>query len=372
MESAMPTNPFETRNPFSVTAPGIPSASTATVPDQAQVTQVSGQGYDASTATTERADPTLRTVQDNELVQRQLEQIIGNDSPLIQRARARAQEQMASRGLVNSSMAIGASDAAAYDVALPIAQADAATYSGTARDNQAVQNSMAQFNAGEFNQTGRINAGLISDARRFGADANNVASRANADAANRAALQRSDQDAATRRFNAEQQNINARTQADMQFRAAMQNSDAQVRAALQVMDNEFAAQRQNSAASSEVWRQYQTSATQIMTSDLPAESKQEMIRQLTQQTRQAMIATGAMDQAQVDYILTMADLPAPGGNSSAAGATAAPGAAGGAGAAPPAAAPPVAPPSTPGGAGSAIPVAPGNFWDPWASGNATA
>ncbi len=309
----MPTNPFETTNPFAVTAPGVPSAQTVDAPTSAPTVEAQAQGYQATTAATERADPTLRTVQDNELVQRQLEQIIGNDSPLIQRARARATEQMNARGLVNSSMALGAADTAVYDAALPIAQADAATYSGAARDNQAVQNSMAQFNAGESNQTGRTNAGLINQAAQFGAQAGNTASLANADSANRAALQTNQQQFQASTFNAEQANTNARTQTDMQFRAALANSDAQTRAALAVLDNEFAAQRQSSGTASEVWRQYQQSATAIMTSDLPAESKQQMIQQLTQQTRQAMVASGAIDQAGIDAILTMPDLAGPAG-----------------------------------------------------------
>lgn len=330
----MPTNPFETTNPFSVTAPGVPSAQTAEAPATAPTVEAQAQGYQATTAATERADPTLRTVQDNELVQRQLEQIIGNDSPLIQRARARATEQMNARGLVNSSMALGAADTAVYDAALPIAQADAATYSGAARDNQAVQNSMAQFNAGESNQTGRTNAGLINQAAQFGAQAGNTASLANADSANRAALQTNQQQFQASTFNAEQANTNARTQTDMQFRAALANVDPQIRAALSTLDNEFAAQRQASGTASEVWRQYQQSATAIMTSDLPAESKQQMVAQLTQMTRQSMIASGAIDQVGIDAILTMPDLagaapalPAAAASPAGGGAPAAPGAA---------------------------------------------
>lgn len=306
----MPTNPFETTNPFAVTAPGVPSAQTVDAPTSAPTVEAQAQGYQATTAATERADPTLRTVQDNELVQKQLEQIIGNDSPLIQRARARATEQMNARGLVNSSMALGAADTAVYDAALPIAQADAATYGGAARDNQAVQNSMAQFNAGESNQTGRANAGLINQAAQFGAQAGNTASLANAESANRAALQTNQQQFQASTANADAANRMAMQTNDQQFRAALSNADPQIRAALSVLDNEFAAQRQASGTASEVWRQYQQSATAIMTSDLPAESKDKMIRELTDQTRQAMLATRAFDSVEeIDAILTLPPLP---------------------------------------------------------------
>lgn len=371
----MPTNPFETSNPFAVTVPGTPSSAAATPPGNAPTSyatasgydarqagsqgynaaQAGSQGYNASTAENERATATLRTVQDNELVQRQLEQIIGNDSPLIQRARQRATESMNARGLVNSSMALGAADAAMYDYAMPIAQADAGTFSGAARDNQAVQNSTSQFNAGESNTTARQNAGLISRASEFGADASNKASMfntgetnnasqftadaanrvgmfnvgegntasrtnaelatrvstSNADAANRSSLQSNDQQFRASQAFADAQNAAARQTNDQAFRAAVANSDAQTRAALTVMENEFSAQRQGSAAASEVFRQYQTSATQIMTSDLPEGSKQQAINSLLQMTRQSMIATGAMDRLQIDEILMTPDLASP-------------------------------------------------------------
>lgn len=347
----MATNPFETDNPFSVTAPAAPSTAGATLPGNAQTSYADAStagstGYDATTATTQRADATLRTVQDNELVQRQLEQIIGNDSPLIQRARARAQEGMASRGLVNSSMALGAADAAAYDVALPIAQADAGTFSGAARDNQAVQNSMAQFNAGESNTTSRTNAGLINTAAQFGADAGNRAelsnadaatrvSMANAGAANQSALQSSAQQANAAMQYASDTNRAALQANDQQFRAAMGAADASTRGALAQMENEFAEQRQSSAAASEVYRQFQSSATMIMTSDLPAESKQQMINELQEQTRRAMLLTSALDASRIDEILTMAPLPTRAGAAApAADPAAAPGAQPAPGAAP--------------------------------------
>lgn len=304
----MAANPFETSNPFAVTAPGVPSTSTVTAPGQAATQAASAEGYQATTATTERMSPTLRTVQDNELVQKQLEQIIGNDSPLIQRARQKALEGMNARGLVNSSMAMGAADAAMYDTALPIARDDAATFSGAARDNQAVTNDSSKFNAGEFNQTSRTNAGLISRASEFGAGEQNRANLSNADAVNRAALQSNDQVFRASVSNADATNRATLQANDQTFRASLANAEPQTQAALSVLDSELAQTRQNSATASEVYRQYQSSATAILTSDLPEESKQAAINTLLNSTRQAMRFTQAMDLADIDAILTMPDI----------------------------------------------------------------
>lgn len=99
--------------------------------------------YDAVTRT---VDPTTQTVQG------QVESILSKDSPLMQRARTLATQQMAQRGLVNSSMAAGAGTAAMIDKATPIAAQDANTYSTAASENMAARNQNLQFNLGEQNR----------------------------------------------------------------------------------------------------------------------------------------------------------------------------------------------------------------------------
>jgi hypothetical protein len=89
--------------------------------------------------------------------------IISDNSPLMQQAETRANQRMNQRGLLNSSIAVGAGQSALYDAALPIAQADAQTQARagefnagaqqqTSLANQNSQNQMAQFNAGETNK----------------------------------------------------------------------------------------------------------------------------------------------------------------------------------------------------------------------------
>jgi len=91
-------------------------------------------GVDAVTRTVDR--PT-------ETVQGQLESILGSGSPLLERAQAGAMQTANSRGLINSTMAAQAGQAALMDTALPIATADANIYGQAAGQNQQYQNQAA-------------------------------------------------------------------------------------------------------------------------------------------------------------------------------------------------------------------------------------
>lgn len=87
-----------------------------------------------------------------ETMQGQVDSILSRDSPLMQRARSLATQQMGQRGLINSSMAQGAGVAAMTDRALPIAAQDAQTYSQRTLANQDATNQANQFNVGQTNQ----------------------------------------------------------------------------------------------------------------------------------------------------------------------------------------------------------------------------
>ena len=91
-------------------------------------------------------------LKDGEKTSSILNQLIDADSPYIQRAKAKAAEATNARGLMNSSIGVGAGVAAGIDAAAPIAQSDASLYENTRNQNQAAQNSTSQFNAGQSNQ----------------------------------------------------------------------------------------------------------------------------------------------------------------------------------------------------------------------------
>jgi len=104
--------------------------------------------------------PTTRDIdQQTGTVQGQVNSILATDNPLMQRARTLATQQMAGRGLVNSSMNAGAGVAAMTDKAVQIGSQDANAYNQAASENVAAKNVAGQFNAGALNtaslQTGQ-------------------------------------------------------------------------------------------------------------------------------------------------------------------------------------------------------------------------
>lgn len=84
--------------------------------------------------------------------------LIDADSPLMQQAATRAAGQMNARGLLNSSQAVGAGQAALYDAALPIAQADAATYARAGEQTTLAKNAAESQRANIETSTSQFNA----------------------------------------------------------------------------------------------------------------------------------------------------------------------------------------------------------------------
>lgn len=96
-------------------------------------------------------------------VEGRINSILNPNSPIIQQARTQALQGMNARGLINSSIATGAADNAAYSAAIPIATADAQTAAKA-----------AGYNADEQNQFAVHNADLSNTALQFGAAAQNT------------------------------------------------------------------------------------------------------------------------------------------------------------------------------------------------------
>lgn len=116
----------------------------------------------------------------DQTVQGQVKKIIDDNSPLMQQAETRALQKANARGLMNSSIAVGAGQSALYDAATPIATADAATYGNSAQfnagneqqmtlANQNATNAAGQFNAGETNKLTQIQAQQEGDLARIAA-----------------------------------------------------------------------------------------------------------------------------------------------------------------------------------------------------------
>lgn len=110
--------------------------------------------------------------QETDTVAGQLDTLLNKNSPYITRARTSAKEFANKRGLLNSTMAASAGEAAAIDAGLPIAQQDASTYSQQRLVNQGEENVARRFDATAENEKSRTNAAALNaiESQRVGGE----------------------------------------------------------------------------------------------------------------------------------------------------------------------------------------------------------
>ena len=224
---------------------------------------MTGQGYNAGSRTgqgytADKAGINNWDVLNNQTVQGQIGGIIASNSPLLQQARANSLAQMNSRGLVNSSMALGEGEKAVFSAALPIATQDAATYANAAQLNANAANQLAQFNSGQVNQGLGFSANAANQAGSENLAASNQALGFTSTAANQAAAQNQ-----AAKNQAMQANAGTATQASLanaaafnqaaQFTAGATNQAALTNAAAQNQAAQFSA-----AGQTDVSKQYAT------------------------------------------------------------------------------------------------------------------
>lgn len=93
-------------------------------------------------STTAGYDPSKITLDAEDTVEGRLARLTSSSSPLIKQATTDANQAMNSRGLINSSIAVGAAQDAVIKNALPIAQADAAASLAVKQTNVAAENAV--------------------------------------------------------------------------------------------------------------------------------------------------------------------------------------------------------------------------------------
>ena len=147
-------NPFDTQQPSATNTGIVGSAMQTAAPTTGQMPSNVGTTAPATPNVATYAPTTRQISKPTDTVQGQVDSILAKDSPLMQRARTLATQNMAQRGLVNSSMAQGAGVAAMVDRATPIAAQDASAYNQVASENANALNQSGQFNAGEINRFG--------------------------------------------------------------------------------------------------------------------------------------------------------------------------------------------------------------------------
>ena len=152
-------NPFDTQQASATNNGVIGSAmqtgSTSTAPDTdttASANNITSTPAPAAN-TVSNYNPTTREIdKPTGTVQGQVNSILATDNPLMQRARTLATQQMAQRGLVNSSMNAGAGVAAMTDKAIAIGSQDANAYNQAASENMTAKNTAGQVNSTEANK----------------------------------------------------------------------------------------------------------------------------------------------------------------------------------------------------------------------------
>lgn len=193
--------------------------------------------YTPATATAVKApvstyDAKPFKVTPEQTVQKQMEGIIGSGSPLMRQAKTRSDQEMQARGLLHSSIAVGAAQGAVMDRALPIAQQDATTYAQAATNTTNAENAAAYQNAQAKNTASLQGAELGTGVNTKNADAINTA----------------------RQFNADQ---SAKWQ--------LANLDANTRVAITEIDNKYRQLLQQNQGMSSVFNQVLTDITNIST-----------------------------------------------------------------------------------------------------------
>lgn len=130
---------------------------------QTQPTESFGTtGYEATTLNPN--DLTKRVINPStETVAGRMNSLMSEDSPYLQSARARSAGAMNARGLMNSSIAIGDGERAAYDAAMPIAQADASAFGKASDYNTTLANQGMMYNADALNKTTTARMGIDAD-----------------------------------------------------------------------------------------------------------------------------------------------------------------------------------------------------------------
>ena len=127
------------------------------------VPPVANATAERATATGWNIDPTTQTVAG------QIQGLIQRGSPLMELSKTQAEQQMAARGMQNSSLGITAGQNAVYQSALPIASQDASQYGKAAEFTAGSQNAASNLNAQLGTNVNLANAGASNTAANLGA-----------------------------------------------------------------------------------------------------------------------------------------------------------------------------------------------------------
>lgn len=243
-------------------------------------------------------DPTKTTdakatnwnVDNKQTVQGQIAGIVAADSPLMQQAATMAKQQANQRGLLNSSMAVGAGQNAVYNAALPIAQQDASTYAAAGKYRADAANAVSTFNAGEKNKAAVIDTNAKLTLTQQGNDVRAKAASQAYDAALQTAMQAT----------------------DIAGKGALAKLDGDIRQKLGEIEAKYKTQMQSSASMAETYSGLVNNITSIMANpDMDGPAKQAAINNLTKLYNNALQTQEAIAGMDLGALLTFPKVNAP-------------------------------------------------------------
>ena len=248
----------------------------------------------ASTYTGAQATAANWDVKPNQTVQSQIKDIIAENSPLMEQAETRALQKANARGLMNSSIAVGAGQSALYDAAAPIAAADAATYARA-----------GEFNAGAQQQVGLANQGSTNQANAQNSQLQTNVSLNNASSANDMAKFRDSLNTDIAKFNASESNALKKLGMDSQTKMELANIEASYKTLMQ-----------SQASASDLYKQMVLNASTIMTNkDMDAATKSTAIKNQIALLNSGLSMIGQIGNLNLSGLLTF-DVPGTDGSNS--------------------------------------------------------
>jgi hypothetical protein len=263
--------------------PQAPAPSAPPAPSMAPPAAPATATYTPATLGT----PTAWNVTGNQTMQGQLAGIMDPNSPIIQQARTQGLELANERGLLNSSIGESAALNSAYNAALPIASADAATYSKA-----------AGYNADQSNQFAARNQDATNTAGAFNANQTNQMGQAQLSAQTQAAIAQ----------------LQAQTQTnlgylDSQTKTNLANLDAGTRTNLATIEANYHVLMQSNASASDLFRQItQNVATISMSKDMDGAAKQAAVDNQLQLLKNGMQINGAVSNLNLGSLLNFSDM----------------------------------------------------------------
>lgn len=267
---------------------------------KASTTDAQAAGYSASTS----------SVGKNATVEHRLNGLLDSNSDYIKRAKTKGTQYANSRGLLNTSMAAGASHGAAIDAATPIAAQDASTFNQRELENQNAINQAKKDSASFKQQANLSNAAAKNQASALNAEAENSLVKFNMNSMNEA-----------NRFNATSKDEADRFNASMKFDEWNADRDREQQEFMSRLDHANSMAQMSSEASANLKGEYVSSIDGIRketviniseiqnNANITAENKTAMIQQEIARRDADISATQSIYSSLPQWSQSWADFP---------------------------------------------------------------